>query len=251
MVKTLEIETPDTAVEEQSPNTVNAETPMENKPPQLTQEQIIAASERKDQRLREINTERNNLEGEIAERRREANALRKDLKSVMDTLNTLITSDVAGFIKWEKEQELPLLQLAERNANAWRDLPVEKLDVTAADKEKLLLHFTRCGEVCDWLCLDFPDKKSGLNGEKTKDRLRDAINKISGVLENQTAQEEPAEEKESVDDFKKRVFDMLGDRRFVFAEETLAGIYEWVEENNHYTDDQKTAVENIADSVKD
>ena len=87
---------------------------------------------------------------------------------------------MSGFLRWEKEQELPLIQKAEEAANAWRGRIVQDLDVTAKDKEKLGEHFITCGQVADWLGKDFPDKKAGLNGEKTKDRLRDAINKMSG-----------------------------------------------------------------------
>jgi hypothetical protein len=76
------------------------------------------------------------------------------------------------------------LQKAEEAANAWRELPVENLGVTAKDKEKLAEYFTTCGSVAEWLGKDFPDKKPGISGEKTKDRLRDAINKISGNVEN-------------------------------------------------------------------
>jgi hypothetical protein len=55
------------------------------------------------------------------------------------------------------------------------------VDDDTVDKEKLAECFLTCGQVADWLGKDFPDKKPGLSGEKTKDRLRDAINKISGV----------------------------------------------------------------------
>ncbi|GHT17537.1 hypothetical protein FACS1894189_3580 [Planctomycetales bacterium] len=196
MVTTLEIDEVQT---DETPQAATPETQPENKPPELTQEQIIAASERKDQKLREINNERCNLEDDIAEHRREANSLRKSLQDVMNNLNTLITSDIAGFIRWEKEQELPLLQVAEQKANAWRELPVDKLDVTAKDKEHLAEYFFDCGQVSDWLCKDFPDKKPGLNGEKTKDRLRDAINKLSGVdFWDPVTETAPEEEQESV-----------------------------------------------------
>jgi hypothetical protein len=225
---------------------------------ELTQEQLIEASKRKDQRLREINNARCMLEDEIAEHRREANSLRKSLQDEMSKLNTLITSDIAGFIRWEKEQELPLLQAAEREKTAWRELPVEQLDVTAKDTENLLKHFTRCGELCDWLCKDFPEKKPGISGEKTKDRLRDAINKISGVGTAPTPKEETntdvhAEngDTETVEEFLNRVDDMLDNKRFAFANETLLGIYDWVFVNNHYTAEQKAAVRNIEESIND
>ncbi|GHT22395.1 hypothetical protein FACS189419_04880 [Planctomycetales bacterium] len=232
---------------------VQKDEPPENKPPELTQEQIIAASERKDQRLREINNERCNLEDDIAEHRREANSLRKSLQDVMSNLNRIITSDIAGFIRWEKEQELPLLQAAERETNAWRELPVDKLDVTAKDKEHLAEHFFDCGQVADWIGKDFPDKKPGLNGEKTKDRLRDAINKISGVDEKQPVNEPetaPEEKKESVADFRSRIFDMLNNERFNFAQDTLEGIFELVGIHETYTGEQMVAVRNIEESIK-
>jgi hypothetical protein len=42
--------------------------------------------------------------------------------------------------------------------------------------------------------------------------------------------------------------DMQGDECYEFASDTLTGIYTWVEEANHCTEDQKQAVENIRSS---
>lgn len=43
--------------------------------------------------------------------------------------------------------------------------------------------------------------------------------------------------------------DLSSDERYEFAEETLGGIYDWVEENGHVTEKQIQAVSNITNSV--
>ena len=151
-------------------------------PAELTPEEKIDAYIRKEQVLREAQTELNTLENNRADARREVNSYKEPIADARAKVARLISCDVSGFLRWEKEQELPLIQKAEAAANAWRHEPIDKLDVTAKDREKLAEHFTTCGSVADWLGKDFPDSKVGLNGEKTKDRLRDAINKISGTL---------------------------------------------------------------------
>jgi len=168
-------------VETASSETDTAQT--EVPPPELTQEEKIAAYIRKEQVLREAQSDLNSLEDQQADARREMNSFKKPISEARAKVERLISCDVSGFLRWEKEQELPLIQKAEEAANAWKELPVESLDVTAKDKEKLAEHFTTCGNVADWLGKDFADKKTGLNGEKTKDRLQVAINKISGNME--------------------------------------------------------------------
>jgi hypothetical protein len=130
--------------------------------------------------LREAQTELNTLEYQQSDARKEMNSYKKPISDARAKVERLISCDVHGFLNWEKEQELPLLRAAERAANAWKSSPVAELDVTEKDKEKLAECFITCGEVAEWLGKDFPEKKPGLNGEKTKDRLREAINKISG-----------------------------------------------------------------------
>lgn len=51
-------------------------------------------------------------------------------------------------------------------------------------------------------------------------------------------------------DLLEEIEDMTEDDRYRFAAETLEGIYEWVESNEHCTEGQKAAVENIKESVK-
>jgi hypothetical protein len=144
--------------------------------PEFSVEEKIDAYLRKEKVLREAQNELVNLEESLEETRREMNAYKKPIAAARGKISRLISCDISGFLKWEKEQELPLLQQAE----AWRNESVDKLDVTAKDKEKLAEHFHTCGNVADWLGKDFPSKKPGLNGEKTKERRRDAIEKISG-----------------------------------------------------------------------
>lgn len=48
-----------------------------------------------------------------------------------------------------------------------------------------------------------------------------------------------------------RVNDMLDDERYNFANETLDSIYSWVDKNDHVTEKQIEAVENIRASVED
>ena len=163
-------------------NTVAQENAQENTPPELTTEQENEVRRRKEQVLREAQTELDNLEDEQAEARKEVNSYKKPIADARSRVRRLISCDVHGFLRWEKEQELPLLRAAEEAANAWRNEPVKKLDVTAKDKEHLAEHFNTCGSVADWLCQDYPGKKKGLNGQVVKERLRNAIQKISGVL---------------------------------------------------------------------
>ena len=54
----------------------------------------------------------------------------------------------------------------------------------------------------------------------------------------------------SWDELMEEIADILEDDRYRFAAETLEGIYEWVESNEHCTEGQKAAVENIKESVK-
>ncbi|MCP4902579.1 MAG: hypothetical protein GY906_36915 [bacterium] len=44
---------------------------------------------------------------------------------------------------------------------------------------------------------------------------------------------------------------MLDDERYNFADETLNSIYSWVDKNDHVTEKQIEAVENIRASVED
>lgn len=43
--------------------------------------------------------------------------------------------------------------------------------------------------------------------------------------------------------------EMLADPNYEFAEETLDGIHTWIEKNNHITDKQISAIDNIKCSV--
>jgi len=190
MVTTLEV--PETEVEDiadaseditqetEATEPVDVNTTEANTSEELTQDEKIAAYIRKEQVLREAQSELNTLEDQQEDARKEMNSYKKPISEARSKVERLISCDVSGFLRWEKEQELPLLQKAEEVANAWRAEPVSQLDVTAKDKERLAEHFTTCDAVADWLCKEWPDSKPGLNGEKTKERLRDAINKISG-----------------------------------------------------------------------
>ena len=44
--------------------------------------------------------------------------------------------------------------------------------------------------------------------------------------------------------------DMLGDDDYNFAVDTIEGIREWVSDEEHCTDGQKEAIENIRESVE-
>lgn len=51
------------------------------------------------------------------------------------------------------------------------------------------------------------------------------------------------------EDVLERIEEMLGDSDYDFARDTLEGIREWVEDKEHVTERQKTAVDNIYESV--
>lgn len=48
---------------------------------------------------------------------------------------------------------------------------------------------------------------------------------------------------------KEKCEEMLADLDFAFADDTITGILEWIEENEHITEKQEEAIENIANSV--
>ena len=43
--------------------------------------------------------------------------------------------------------------------------------------------------------------------------------------------------------------EMLEDENYEFASDTLEGIRDWIEENNHITENQQMAIENISNSL--
>ena len=49
-------------------------------------------------------------------------------------------------------------------------------------------------------------------------------------------------------EFLEEIEELSADERYEFAAGTLEGIYNWVEESEHATDNQKKAVANIRDS---
>lgn len=159
----------------------------DSKSTEPTEEELIAADSRRDSRIKEINHEMHAMEDLQIAARREANSYKKPLADMRVKLDRLIFADARSFLEMEREEKAansrPLLDAAdeaEKRANAWRNEPVDKLDVTEKDREKLLACFSTCGEVADWIGKEWPEKKPGLGGEKTKDRIRSAIEKISG-----------------------------------------------------------------------
>lgn len=50
------------------------------------------------------------------------------------------------------------------------------------------------------------------------------------------------------EEFLAAIEDAQNDKRYEFAADTLSGIYSWVEENQHCTSGQRTAVSNIVGS---
>jgi uncharacterized membrane-anchored protein YhcB (DUF1043 family) len=175
-------ETADTESAEQEPTEPEPAKP--EPPAELTPGEKIEAYTRKEQVQREAQTELDNLEDALSAPKKEANGYKTLIADARAKVRRLNQCDVSGFLRWEKEQELPLIRKAEEAANALRHKPVEDLDVTEKCKERIAEHFTTCGSLADWLGKDFRDKKKGLGGEKTQELLRNAINKISGNVEN-------------------------------------------------------------------
>lgn len=52
------------------------------------------------------------------------------------------------------------------------------------------------------------------------------------------------------EDLLEEISEMLGDDDYEFAVDTLEGIQTWVDQNEHCTDGQKDAIENIRESVE-
>lgn len=48
------------------------------------------------------------------------------------------------------------------------------------------------------------------------------------------------------EEFRNNVTELLMNEAYEFAQDTLTGIYEWVDKNGHVTDRQKEAVLNIS-----
>jgi len=51
------------------------------------------------------------------------------------------------------------------------------------------------------------------------------------------------------EDVLEQIDDMMSEERYDFAADTLVGIREWVAEKEHITENQKSAISNIEDSV--
>lgn len=56
--------------------------------------------------------------------------------------------------------------------------------------------------------------------------------------------------REEVREYKRKIECMLNDEQFTFAYETLADILRFVVGNDHITDKQKQAIDNIEDSIE-
>jgi len=121
----------------ESDDTDVVETDPDIQPVELTPEEKIVAYVRKEQTLREAQSDLNSLEDQQADARRNMNSFKKPISEARAKVERLISCDMSGFLLWEKEQELPLLRKAEEEANAWRMRIVQDLDVTAKDREKL------------------------------------------------------------------------------------------------------------------
>ena len=91
---------------------------------------------------------------------------------------------------------------------------------------------------------------------KRLEKQIDAIKNMEGYqnpLPLQAPQEEsniiPIGGKKDYEDYLEKINEMLDQEEYEFATETLEGILEWVEQNNHITEDQIAAIENIEKSV--
>ncbi|MDO4584694.1 MAG: hypothetical protein Q4D62_11390 [Planctomycetia bacterium] len=159
----------------------------------------------------------------------------------------------------------------EEPSEEWKKRPVSDLDLTEKIKEKLAENFGNCGEVCDWIGSDYVNKIKGL-GEFARDKIRDAIDKMAGVTEKairkeaaKKSTEKTALEKETllampddensverdpckVEAFLDKIEELILQDEYFYANDTLEGIYEWVDKNNVYTKAQESAVENIANA---
>jgi len=83
--------------------------------------------------------------------------------------------------EWEKANNLiTIAEMKEsERANAWKTLPVDKLDLRVKLIETLKkVGFDTIGELSEWLGADFKEPKKGL-GEKTIETLGDAVNKFT------------------------------------------------------------------------
>jgi len=239
--------------------------PMEPAGP--TDKELDAARDRRDAEMRKLNLEVIEMKESARIARQEANSYKKPLADLEAKLTRIIQTDPRGYLLMEKEERQENARPLLDKMDDWRELPVEKLDLPEKDREKLIkAEFENCGKISDWLSRDFPEKKPGCNRQDFKDRLRGAINKISGsdamvqeelakvdeakpdLFEMPEQQENVVRDEEEVDEFLDLLNVLINSDEYDFAFDTLAGIRSWVAENKCYTVAQKEAVTNIESS---
>ena len=172
-----------------------------------TTEELLEAARRKEAKISEADTECRNLESLQSSLRSQANGYKKPITEFRNVITKYARMTPEEFLRMEEEERnansLPLIDAAEeaeRRANAWKALSVSSLDMPEKDKDKIAACFSTCGEVGEWIAKDWPEKKAGLGGEKIRNRIRDAINKISGSdkIANAEIAVNPCEEEQPV-----------------------------------------------------
>lgn len=153
--------------------------------------------------------------------------------------------------KEETEEDSP--------SDDWKKWPVSVLALSDSLKAKLAENFETCGEVWDWIGSDFSKQIKGL-GESSRDKVRGAIDKIAGVTDDAIHQEaergkqdrenEVERDPEKVMELLEEINHMYGDERYEYANDTLEGISDWVENKQCYTTKQWAAIRNIQNGAE-
>ena len=159
----------------------------------------------------------------------------------------------------------PLFDMAERDqidgSEIWRQTPISELDLPEKLKDKTANHFPNVGKLVDWMNMVHREKKEGL-GAKAIEKLQDAVNKIhEPIIQQQLADAQESESIENIpaievpsepewQEYTKIMVEMFNEEKYDFACETIGGIYDWVIENQHITEEQIIAIQNIKESVE-
>jgi len=205
----------------------------------------------------------------------QANEIAKYKKKVMETaqmkLNeicdriTTMASPLPLFDKTKPAANDISVLGVEAEEDDWRSVRLDSLtDPVISDRYLKAMEeneppIATMGELADWQKDkgDFWAKDIDGIGKKAQDEIAAATEAFWARRQHAQKQEASvADDKASCDgsygweDLVERIEEMLDDERYAFASETLQGIANWVFENEHCTEAQKQAVENIAASIE-
>jgi len=105
-------------------------------------------------------------------------------------------------------------------------------------------------------------RTQSLESRISAEKLQDAVNKIhEPIIQQQLADVQESESTGNIpaievplepewQEYTKIMVEMFYEEKYDFARETIEGIYDWVIENQHITEEQISAIQNIKESVE-